>query len=279
MRKQMRYVNHLGEELNLFGDGIYCNSGETADWEWSYQELNGGIASFNRSVREFPLTMIVISDSDARGRELRNRLFATTEKDVLAKKPGAIHIDDWYMRCYVRASRKDRYWYTGEAADYELTVISDDPVWIMEHRTRFSKGDTAGGMNFPFNFPFNFGAPNAGTQQIENPGFVQSPVRITVYGPASHPSIVIGGNRYEVECEVPAGGRLVIDGIGKTITLEDAYGRKENVFSKRRGIPCEGSGSYVFQRLSPGHQAVSWDGSFAWDAIVYEQSSERRWGG
>lgn len=279
MKKEVRYVNHRGETVDLFGGGIYCDSGETADWEWSYQELNGGVASFYRPVREFPLTLIVVPGSEQRGFELRNRLFEVAEKDVLAKTPGALWIDGWYMRCYVRASKKDRYWYTGAAAGYEITVVSDDPVWTMEHTTSFSKGDTSGGLNFPFGFPTNFGAPSTLDNLIDNPGFSLFPVKIAVYGPASNPRIVIGGNRYEVECEVPAGGRLVIDGIGKTITLEDAYGRKDNAFSRRRGIQREGSGSYVFQRLSPGHQAVSWDGSFAWDATVYEQSSERRWGG
>ena len=278
MRKQVRYVNHLGEELNLFGDGIYCDSGETHDWEWSYQSLNGYASGFYKAQREFPLTLVIAAGSEERGLALRNRLFEIAEKDVLAKMPGAIHSDGWYMRCYVKASRKDVYWLTGAAAKYELTILADDPTWVREHTVHFTKGDTAGGMNFPFTFPFNFGSPVSGTQQIENPGFIQSPVRITVYGPASHPSVVIGGNRYEVECEVPAGGKLVIDGTEKKITVEDAYGSKENAFHLRRGNQYEGSGSYVFQRIAPGYQLVSWNGSFAFDATVYEQRGEKRWG-
>ncbi|WP_139652777.1 hypothetical protein [Raoultibacter phocaeensis] len=142
----------------------------------------------------------------------------------------------------------------------------------------FSKGDTSGGLNFPFDFPFGFALSGTGSRFVENPGFEPAPIRLTVYGPAKSPVVIIGGNRYEVNAEVKEGGRLVIDGTVKTINVEDAYGRTENVFSKRCGNQREGSGSYVFQKVDPGHQSVTWDGSFAFEVIVFERGSESGWG-
>jgi hypothetical protein len=278
MRKKVNYVNHLGETLDLHGGGIWCDSGELADWEWAAKTLNGRTAGLYREQRTIPFNLIIVGHTEQHGLELRNALFETMEKDAIVSKPGRLYVDGWYLKCIAIYSRKDLYWVTGKAAKYEIGLLADDPVWTKEHSFSMSKDGTGTGLNFPYNFPYNFAGSSKEASYINNPGIMGAPVRMTIYGPASNPYVIIGKNRYEVEAEVKSGGKLVIDGTEKTITLYDEYGNAENAFSKRRGLQRQGSGSYVFQPVAPGENLVSWNGSFAFDVVLFEQRSERRWG-
>ena len=278
MRKKVGYVNHLGETLDLHGGGIWCDSGELANWVWVAATLNGRTAGLYRSQRTIPFSLIIVGQTESRGLELRDALFETMEKDAIAGKPGRLYVDGWYLKCIVVYSRKDLYWVTGKAAKYELGLLADDPVWTKEHSYSLAKDGTGNGLNFPYNFQYNFAGSSKEASYVDNPGIVGAPAKITVYGPASNPHVIVGGNRYEVEAEVKSGGKLVVDGNEKTITLYDEYGNSSSVFSKRRGVQRAGSGSYVFQPVPPGENLVSWDGSFAFDIVLFEQRSERRWG-
>jgi hypothetical protein len=277
MRKKASYVNHLGETLDLHGGGIWCDSGELADWEWAAKTLNGRTAGLYREQRTIPFNLIIVGRTEQHGLELRNALFEIMEKDAIVSKPGRLYVDGWYLKCIAVYSRKDLYWVTGKAAKYEIGLLADDPVWTKEHSFSMPKDGTGTGLNFPHNFPYNF-AGSKEASYINNPGIMGAPVRMTVYGPASNPYVIVGKNRYEIEAEVKSGGKLVIDGTEKTITLYDEYGNAENAFSKRRGVQRQGSGSYVFQPVAPGENLVSWNGSFAFDVVLFEQRSERRWG-
>ena len=278
LKKTIEYVNHLGESVNLCGDCIFCDSKRLDDWSLGYSTMGGRSFGFIRPQKTVDLTVKVIAGSDEEGLNARNRLFEIAEKDVLVEVPGRIVYNGWYVRCWVVDSSKDLYWFNWLGAKYTLKVLMDDPVWTKEHVFSMAKDGSGTGLNFPYNFPYNFSGSANDASYIENPGIMGAPVKITVYGPASNPYVIIGKYRYEVETDVKSGGRLVIDGIEKTITLYDEYGNAENAFSKRRGVQRPGSGSYVFQTVDPGDNLVSWDGSFAFDVVLYEQRSERRWG-
>lgn len=274
----MRYVNHLGAEFDFDAPGIHAHRGSIRDYSWDVALLNGQIASAKRAESSIPVD-VVFAMGEGECIAAKDRMHEVVDADPIACATGSLYDGEWYVRCMAVESAKDLWWYDDGVAKYSISFYAPDPVWIRERAFSFPKNGSGGGLNFPLNFPFNFGSPGSGVQMVENPGFEPSPLRIAVYGPAKNPSVVIGGNRYEVACEVPAGGKLAIDGMSKTITVADAYGREESAFSARRGEQHEGSGSYAFQRLGPGWQPVSWDGSFALDVTVYEQRGERRWGG
>lgn len=278
MKKSIEYVNHLGERVNLFGDGIYCDSKGLDDWSLGYSTLGGRSFGFRRSQKTLNLSLKVITKSKEEGFRARNRLFEVAEKDIMAETPGRLIYDGWYVHCWLVESEKDMYWFTGKAAEYQIKALVDDPAWVKEHELSMSKDGTGTGLNFPYNFPYNFAGSSKEASYINNPGIMGAPVRMTIYGPASNPRVIVGGNRYEVEVEVKGSGKLVIDGMGKTITLYDEYGNSSSVFSKRLGVQRQGSGSYVFQPVAPGENLVSWDRSFAFDIVLFERRSERRWG-
>lgn len=91
-----------------------------------------------------------------------------------------------------------------------------------------------------------------------------------VYGPATDPYVVVAGNRYAVEAEVPDGGILVADSRDWSITVRDVDGNEADAFAGRiRGK--EGSGEYMWERVRPGISSVSWSNAFGWDLTVYAE--------
>lgn len=272
----MRYVNHFGSTFDFDAPGIYTHRDAIRDYSWSITLLNGRVSSASRA--EATLSLVVNFAMDPEGcEEQKKQLCRVLDADPLAGKTGRLYDDDWYIECILQSSVKALWWYGNGCARCNLSFLASDPVWVRERVSVFSKGDTSGGLNFPFDFPFGFENAGAGTRFLENPGLEPSPMRITIYGPAKSPVVVVGGNRYEIDVDVDENGKLVIDGTCKTIEVEDAYGRRENAFSKRLGTQREDSGTYAFQRLKPGHQAVSWDGSFAFEVVVFERASEKGW--
>lgn len=276
-----KYVNHLGQSVELNGDGVYTNSGELADWSIGYTTLNGRIASFHRELRETPVTAIVICDTSAAGIAKRNAIYEVAAIDIEAAKPGRLYVGDWYMSGYIIGSKKGRYWYTGAAADYELSFVSDDPRWTLEHETRFwnsTAGGEEGDLDYPHDYPHDYRLA-MWRKTIQNPGFLPAPVKLVIYGPAVNPYVIIGANRYEVEVSIGSGSYLVIDGASSppTITLVERDGTKKNAFHLRRGDQKPGSGSCIFEKVPPGLSKVIWDGSFGFDLTLYEKRDERRW--
>ena len=273
----MRYVNHKGAEFDFDARGIYTHRDALRDYAWDVSVMAGRVGSVKRAEASIPVDVsLVMEPSECNW--VKAQIREVLDADPLAGRTGRLYDGEWYVECLLKSSAKDAWWYDDGAARIGLTFFAPDPAWIREHVFSVARGDTSGGLNFPFDFPFGFGSPGIGDMLVENEGSEPALLKLAVYGPARNPGVVVGGNRYEVACEVPAGGRLIIDGPNRAITLEDAYGRKENVFSARRGVQREGSGSYVFQRVGHGYHAVSWDGSFAFDATVYERRSESGWG-
>lgn len=276
MKERTRYVNHKGRSVDLNSSGIYVSSGELSNWSIAYSSTNGRSLSFRREQNVIPIALIVVGRSEAAGMAKRNELYDASAIDVDFEKPGRLYIGEWYMPGYIVESKKDRYWYTGTAADYELSFLPVDQRWTMEHDYSFRATSGGDGLNYPHGYPYDYAAPSS-VGVLDSPSAMPSPARITVFGPASNPRITIGGNRYEVDAEVPAGGLLIIDGIERKITVRTEYGIEENAFGKRVGKQKAGCGTFVFEPVPPGSSIVSWDGSFCFGVRLFEQRDERRW--
>lgn len=272
----MRYVNHKGAEFDFDAPGIHTHRGKIRNYSWDISIMAGRVGSAVRADAKIPVAVnLALPAADCV--VAKDRMCEVLDTDPIAAKAGRLYDGEWYVDCLLGSSAKDLWWYDGGVAVCELEFYAPKSMWTCEHDAFFAAGDTSGGLNFPLGFPFDFGGGSGEANVLVNPGFCPAPLRIDIYGPAENPRIVIGGNAYEVECDVPKGGRLVVDGMAKTIELFDPYGRVENAFAKRRGVQMDGSGSYAFQRVPPGTSVVSWDGSFAFTATLFEQRGEPRW--
>lgn len=278
MIERAMYVNHLGRSVVLNGGGIHLSSEGLADWSIKHEAVNGRVTSFRREPKKITLAAVLAFGSGDDGLAKRNELYEAAVIDVEAEKPGRLYVGEWYITGYIVASRKDRYWYTGAAAEYEMEFVSARPLWTREHDYSYRSISREGVcLVYPHGYPYDYAAPSS-VGVLDSPSALPAPARITVFGPASNPRVTIGGNRYEVAAEVPDGGLLIIDGLERKITVRTKHGIEENAFHLRVGKQKIGCGTFAFEPVPPGRSTVSWDGSFGFDAKVFEQRDERRWG-
>lgn len=273
-----RYVSNNGDAIEFGGDSaFYADSDAFRTYDTDYTLVHNAVARFNREAASHELPITIFADTETQGAALLDRLQQAFDHDVRAHKAGRFEIDEYYAHAYVPT-------FTFACGDshglYEIEVkakvLFPNPVWILESRKSFNPsdgGDTSRGLNYPYNFPFNFKA-GVSIRQITNPLSWPCAVRIVIYGEAHNPYIYIGDNRYEVDVDVPDGGTLTIDGLDKSqIVLRDQYGNATNVFD-RRISGAQGSGTYVFEPIPSGVNAVTWDGSFPFDVVL---CGERSW--
>lgn len=277
---RVKYVNHLGEEVDLNSPPFHFKGPEVFDWELSPSTLNGRLSSFRRAQREGEFELVVAAASEEEGLAARDLLFDVADKDSSASPPvpGRLVIDGWWMECWLHRSQKDMWWLTGKGAAMRVGVLADVPLWTRESATRFWATSAGGpdGIDFPHDYPSDYRAAST-RRTVDNPASAPSPAKLAVYGPADAPRVRIGANVYEVDAPLGDGDILVVDGLAKTITRRRADGSAENAFWARRGEQRPGSGSYVFEPVAPGLSEVSWDGSFGFDLTLYERRAERRW--
>ena len=131
-------------------------------------------------------------------------------------------------------------------------------------------------LDYPHDYPHDYQATSS-TSDVTPSVLTPSDVYLAVFGPAVNPYVIVGGNRYQVNVTVPAGGYLVVDGRDKTIQLTLADGTVQNVFSSGVRGGGAGGGSYIFEQIPAGESEVTYDGSFGFDLGWYEEEGEPPW--
>lgn len=197
--------------------------------------------------------------------------------DMQKGTPGIICVNDWFQRCFVVASDVD-----GIGSNFfatKLTMILLDGVWRRGTTMMFAPlraSDDYEFLDLPHDLPYDLGA-TAPLRYAINPGYLNSPAKFIVYGPVVNPSIRLAGNLYQVDVTVPEGGYMDIDPLRRTVTVVAADGTTMDAFSKAHRGSGAGSGEYIFERVPPGTSEISWDHSFGFDLILYEEEGEPAW--
>ena len=272
MDNSIAYTNCVGETVEMRIDGTW-HYGDTDlhDYEWGYDTVNDRVAGFRREPRDFTIEVMMAGGSV----DERNRATDVFERDVAEMTPGTLRVGGSELRCWVTSSSKSSWWFSEGIMGATLSVHADDPVWTREAAFEFKKvagtGDSTG-LDYPFDYPFDYSSSGV-SSQIASPFPAPSACRITVYGPAVSPYVIIAGNRYQVDATVPDGGLLVVDGLARTITVSNADGQKMNAFSA--GVREDGAN--VFAKVPAGTHPVSWGGAFGFDVALIEERSEPAW--
>lgn len=184
--------------------------------------------------------------------------------DVEMGTPGTIVTDSgWAQRALVPAVElggTENGW-----ASVTLTIALLDGRWHREVTRELLPASRMAveWLNLPTNPPYNLGGTRPAVE-LDTGWATPCPLRLTVWGPASSPSLRIGENTYSFGIDVPDGARLVADGTGarKSITLIDVNGDATDRFDCGARGSGLGSGTYCFEPLPAGPLGVSWDGSF-----------------
>lgn len=273
MLERLKYRNHLSEVIDFGKDGIFLNTSDLHDYEWTVTKKNNMIAAFNRGVVTRKLPVVIICDTEEKGVAARNRLMEVVEKDVLAFSPGQIILGDYFFKCFVTKSEKKGYLTSKRLMELTLTLTSDFPFWVKEKTFPFgvaSNAGTSGEEDYPFDYPFDY-LESSSSSSVNNTNFVASNFRLRIYGACVNPAIIIGNHTYKVNCTVNAGEYLAIDSTTKQIYITGIDGTITNVFNLRD------RGSYIFEKIPVGLVTVAWGGSFGFDLILLEERSEPKW--
>lgn len=273
MRKRLQYVPSVGAEpISLDGPVAWTQAGAAGirghAWTWTlgYRDL------FNatRPAREVTLTVYA---SFAAADELRR----AADADVMQRKPGTLVFDGtWRQRAYILEADVKPY-YHGVLAD--LTVALMEGAWWAVQTKAFVPDSGQGQdewLDYPFDYEHDYGT-SASSDSVDTGLLSASPIRLTIYGPATNPYVVIAGNRYQANINIPTGAHLVIDGMEHTIKLVSQSGHVSDAFSSGERGSGQGGGSYIFEPVPAGESAVSWDRSFGFDLGWYDLEGEPPW--
>lgn len=272
MLEQLKYKNHMNEVFEFGKDGIFVDMNELHDYEWTVTKKGSRIASLDRDISKRKLPVVIICDTEAKGITARNKLMEVVEKDVLAMEHGKIIIGDYYFKCFVTKSQKKNYLTTKRWMEVTLTLTTDFPYWVKETTSAFAvlSSSTGSGLDFSHDVPYDF-TSDVTIKEVNNTGFVASNFRMIIYGACSNPAVMINGHTYQVNCDIPSGEYLTIDSASKKIFLTAIDGTTTNVFALRDRE------SYIFEKIAPGKNVVSWSGDFGFDITLLEERSEPKW--
>ena len=269
----MRYVNHNGRAFDFDRDGVAFSMSEGWDWEKEETVLNGTVYGFLDKSRELSINVAIGTSVDVR--EVMEELYRVVVEDLSYSQNGYLERDGWRCDAYIKASAKKNADYTGPKG-YTLTALLPDGYWYRESTTSFFKNETSGGgVDYEYDYEYDYGGTGV-ARLVSNQSVYPSDFKIVVYGPATNPYVIIGGNRYEMNAYVPDGAILIIDSKSGTVEVVHENGDHVNVFGDTAD-GGQGSGSYIFERIEPGDSTVSWDGTFGFDLTIRDRRDERSW--
>lgn len=271
MLERLKYKNHVNEVIDFGKDGIFVNIGAVHDYEWKATSKGNLISKLSRGVQTRKLPVVIMCATEEEGIAARNKLFEVVEKDVLAMKHGQIIIGNYYFKCYVTKSTKSDYLRSKRHMELTLTLSSDYPYWVNESKKSYgASSETGEGLDYPFDYAFDYFTDVASTT-LNSPAFVPSNFKLIVYGACSNPAINIAGHTYQVDCTINEGEYLTIDSTTKKIYVTRNDGTTVNQFNNRN------KDSYIFEKIQPGRNAVTWTGNYGFDVILMEERSEPKW--
>lgn len=271
----VRYVNHQGESINLDDDKIILQYQELHDYLWDTESKNGKITGFYRENATIPISVGVTADTEEEYLKILNDFFIVTEKDIMTLRNGKLYLGNQYLGCFISGSIKEDAFMGVPFQIKNLTLITDHPFWITEQKYEFKKeveGESGEYLDFPFDTPFDFMGDEKGTGNITVDHYAACDFLLTIYGPCLNPRIVIGDNLYEVKTKMDEGEYLLIDSREGTAVRIRTNGMKVNEFDNRVTSP-----NSPFEKIQPGYNLVSWDGSFGFDLLLFIERSEPKW--
>ncbi|MDO4170798.1 MAG: hypothetical protein Q4D45_13015 [Lachnospiraceae bacterium] len=278
--EQIIYENHIGERI-YFGIAdpsndngyaeYYVNENNLRDYNWNVETKNNNISYFYRGVDSPTLPVVVFSLDERRQMELRNNLHDVFEKDVIENSPGKIWIGDYYIECFVTASKKTKYNKTPKLMIVELTITFASQYWVKETSVVLSQThDDDSGLDYYYDYPYDYGGANRNSNVLINDSFRDSDFYITMIGPTKNPRLYVNDHLYAVDTELGVGESLTIDSIDKTIVKMTEEG-EENIFHLRN------KDDYIFELIPTGTSSIAWDGGFQIIIILLDERSEPLW--
>lgn len=267
----------------IYGSLFYCGriiSGSFHEFEWtkSSSEMRIGetVNGWTKSSKEYKATLL-FSGTDEQKRLALNRFHTSIENDIMNETPGTLQWDDATIECYIRGSTTKPSDTFDGYTENEITIYCPRPFWEHQLTQAFYSGmtdsevDTTNVKDWPHDYSgYDYMFVNDRESYIINDG-PMSEWQIIINGPAKKPKIQIGNNIIAMNTEIPVNSYLMIDSRDKIIYLVNPDGSMDNRFGERN------LENYIFNKIEPGVNKVTWNGSYEWLLTLYEERSEPRW--
>ena len=275
------YENSGGETIRLDRQGFYTNEGTLRGFTWDYNYSGypdgsgGSVSLFSRHEKTKTFDVSAHGYTSAEVETLLNRLHNITEYDVRQKTPGKLWLNQQYISCYVINSEivtKSKHMFF---VTKRLTILPTIPYWCMNVTKNFIKGGASGtspyGKKYNGRYPYKYGTGYSQTMLDNTVGSWETPMIITIYGPAINPSLTIGGKIYALQTSLAANERAIIDQLHKKIYKIGTTGGKSNLFNTRDKTHD------IFQYAPIGMVSVLYNGDYSFDITLIHQRSEPLW--
>lgn len=275
------YENSAGETIRLDRGGYYAEEGTLRDYVWDYNYsgypdgTGGSVSQFSRheKTKTFEVSAHAYQRDDLDA--LLNNLHNVTEYDVRARTPGKLWLNSQYIFCYLISSEvanKSRHMLF---ATKKLTILPVIPYWCKEETKNFIAGGAESsspyGKRYNGRYPYKYGTGYAQTTLDNSVGSWETPMILTIYGPAVNPSLSIGGNTYALHTTLIANERAIIDQLHKKIYKIGTTGGKSNLFNTRDKT------NDIFKYAPVGMVPVLYNGDYSFDITLIHQRSEPLW--
>lgn len=264
-------------EVSLTSDGsMLASSLDLRSSEWSYDL---GTRSLQGATRKAVTRKAAVAFADPRACD---ETLARLDLDVSSMTPGTLVAEGgWSQRALVVAHSPQAMLSRGGCVA-SLTVALLDGAWWrwlapVELTVWDGSGQADAWLDYPHPYPHGY-ATGRRAESIDVPTLAPCAARLTLWGPCVGPSVTIGGNAYSLpRLTLGAGERCVLDGTTFCATRIGRDGTATDVTALAVREGGEGGGTYAFERVRPGTQAVLWDGSFGVTVELREERGEPTW--
>lgn len=274
--EQLKYISAAtNQSISLDGQALYSAEGQDIrSYAWSYSLAARGIEAPLQKARKANIKLTALDTQEL------DRLRRAANADIKAGKAGTLVAQtNWTQSAYITAVELDDLYPSG-AAKCTLEAVLIDGCWRKKHTKQFiaqAAQPSKTGKDYPHAYPFDYAAQEPFAQTLDFGQSDEISFRLTMYGPASDPCVIIGDNRYQLKTSITAGDFVVVDSLAKTIELHTRAGSTLNIFDKAERGRGRGAGSYIFEPIKQGEQKVRWDGSFNFTLEYFEEESIPPW--
>lgn len=262
------YKNHLGETVVFNETGIVTEASDLFSRKWGYSAVYNKILGFFQSITVSKIEIALSGNSKAKA----NEIFSIFEKDVRAQQEGTLTVGEYYINGYFYVSKPKAYYDRADLIRLELEFITDRKNWIKPTYFVFNPSESteSEGRGYAYDYPYDYASPIS-TEEINNPSFMDSAFRMTIFGPVVNPKVHIGEHLYQVNVNIPEGEYLVIDSLNKRVYKVDDAGAQTNVFANRN------TESYIFEPIPNGSTVMTVTPECIVSLELLEERSEPEW--
>lgn len=279
------YVNTKNERVNFYENPYIMTGTDLLDWK--YTKRDSSITAFYREATDYSMTVAILIDDYASYDELTqgykeaaNKLVDILDYDNANDVDGKLYTDTgFYMSCRIIASKKTTVQYKSGTPYQiqELTVHSEDPVWVRETKYIFDakKDSTYQELNYPYNYDFNLGL-GAFAKTYERETSIPTDFRLEIKGECQTPRMTINGNVYEVDVHVDYNATLIIS------TFESATEEKQIYIKYTDGtiinaLNYRNKDYNIFKKIEGDRITIETDSNIVFNLILIEKRSEPLW--